>query len=168
MSTSKTPAASDQRGFTLIEVIVVMVIIGIIVTIAGANYAKSLPNWRLHSTSRDIHSAMLKAKSEAIKQGVDITLLFDTSLPGYSMFVDSDNDKTLDSDERLLIPQTSFPGSVEFEGISFLSNALVFNFRGLPSFPGGVKLRAIDTSGTVTRKREIVVSSAGNIRVDSI
>lgn len=56
-----------QKGFTLIEVIIVIAIIGILSAIAVPNFLSWLPNMRLKAASRDLYSHMMRAKMEAIK-----------------------------------------------------------------------------------------------------
>lgn len=56
-----------QRGFTLLEVIIVVVIIGIMAAIAVPNFLSWLPNMRLKAASRDLYGHMMRAKVEAVK-----------------------------------------------------------------------------------------------------
>lgn len=92
-----------QRGFTLVEVMMAVAILAIIGAIATPVLLQSLPNMRLRSAARDIYSAMMRTKVEAIQRGENVTLLFNSPLPGgspggtYTMFVDNgDNDSNND------------------------------------------------------------------------
>jgi type IV fimbrial biogenesis protein FimT len=60
------------RGFTLVEMIVVVVIVAIVAAIAMPNLNRALTNQRLRNAATDLVSALLLARSEAIKRGVQV------------------------------------------------------------------------------------------------
>ena len=79
----------DKAGFTLIEVMVVIGIIGILTTIALYGYRQSLPTRTLHSTSRDIYSILMDAKVSALRNGESVAVWFDPPNRTYTMFRDN-------------------------------------------------------------------------------
>jgi prepilin-type N-terminal cleavage/methylation domain-containing protein len=56
----------NKKGFTLIEVIVVLIIIAIMAGLLAPNIGAWLPNYRLRSATRDIVSTMRDAQLKAI------------------------------------------------------------------------------------------------------
>ena len=70
---------TQQQGFTLAEVIMVLAIIGILAAIAIPNFLSWLPNMRLKAAARDLYSSMQKARAEAIKTNRDWAIVFDTA-----------------------------------------------------------------------------------------
>lgn len=63
-----------NRGFTLIEVIVVMVFAGIILTIAVPNFNTMIKNNRLATQANELVSSINLARSEAVSRGDRITV----------------------------------------------------------------------------------------------
>lgn len=57
-----------QKGFTLIELMVVVVIVGILATIGAPSFSDFINNTRLTSTMTQLNSDLNRARSEAIKR----------------------------------------------------------------------------------------------------
>lgn len=68
-----------QKGFTLVEVITVVAIIGILSAIAVPNFLSWLPNMRLKAAARDLYSNMQKIRMVAIKTNQSQAIVFDTA-----------------------------------------------------------------------------------------
>ena len=80
-----------QAGFTMLELIMVTVVIGILAAFALPNIIDWLPNYRLKSAARDLVSNMQRARMEAVSGNRNIVVTFDSSVnPGFYFF---DTDK---------------------------------------------------------------------------
>ena len=69
-----TARAVFQRGFTMIEVLLVMVILGVLITIAVPSFTNYISSQKVKTASFDLYAAMLFARSEAIKRRVNVTV----------------------------------------------------------------------------------------------
>jgi prepilin-type N-terminal cleavage/methylation domain-containing protein len=185
---------TKQKGFTLVELMVVMVILAILGGIVMPELLNALPNMRLRSAARDIYSAMMQAKVEAIRRGENTTLLFDPVGNTYTMFIDNGdgaggaaNDEVINGTELVLVAATPLPNRVTFDpngvtdlgvafaNTTFANNAMVFTSRGIPASAannppsglggGTVGLRATDSNGNTQRQRNITASTAGRITI---
>ena len=67
---------SHSKGFTLVEVMIVIAIIGILVSVAATSIMLSLPQRRLKEAVRDMISTMQDAKVNAIKDNTDWQIVF--------------------------------------------------------------------------------------------
>lgn len=91
---------AKQKGFTLVEVVTVVALIGILAAIAVPSFLNWLPNIRLNAAARNFYSNMQMGKTEAIKRNGNVVVLINAvncpGLPnavpnaggGYQLFVD--------------------------------------------------------------------------------
>ena len=86
----------SRAGFSLIEILIVISIIGILSTIALPAYFAGMPHRRLKSASRDIYGVMQQARLKAVRENWDTTLIFGTDF----YYIDEDSDGVHDSDEK--------------------------------------------------------------------
>jgi len=75
----------NKKGFTLIELMIVIAIMGIISAISAPNIVKGLPKYRLKRAARDITSNIRGARSTAIKKSSAVTIQFDLDKHRYSI-----------------------------------------------------------------------------------
>lgn len=61
-------------GFTLIELLICVVIMAIAASIGMPSYRTFIANQRVTSTSYDIYSSLVLARSESIKRGTDVSI----------------------------------------------------------------------------------------------
>ena len=69
----------NQKGVTLIELIVVFVIIAIMAGLLAPNIGAWLPNYRLRSATRDIVSTMRTAQMRAVSNNVQYRVNFNAA-----------------------------------------------------------------------------------------
>ncbi len=70
----RPPRARRGGGFTIVELLVVMAIAAILLTIAVPSYTSTTAIYRVSTESNSLVSDLQYARSEAIKQGITVTL----------------------------------------------------------------------------------------------
>lgn len=100
MNSSLYKARCGRQGFSLIEVLVVVAIMGIIAATATPPYLQWLAKSRLKAAARELYTNMQKAKMRAISEDSNITLRFEQDAGGNGFYYfDDDGDSTLDPGE---------------------------------------------------------------------
>ena len=145
-----------QAGFTIVELMIVIVVIAILSAIAVPNIISWLPNYRLKSAARDVISNFQKAKMEAVKRNTDVVIQFTPvayaasgRVGSYQVFVDdgsgggTEGDGIQNGSERVLA-QATMPKNVSLYSASFSATTTTgYNSRGLPwnNRRGSVEIR---------------------------
>ena len=62
------------KGFTLLEMMMVVVIMGIMLMVAVPSFTNMVQDQRVGSQVNDFIAALAQARSEAVKQGVNVTI----------------------------------------------------------------------------------------------
>lgn len=133
-----------QRGFTLVEMLVVLTISAILLSIAVPSFINIIANNRVVSAANEMIVVLNLAKSEAVKTGQNTVLCksYDGETcdgnsewkNGWILFVDEDGNKTLNG-ERIIRTQGKLNDSLNFKFrsgnyISFKPNGRINKLGG--------------------------------------
>ena len=116
MRAARRRTCTRQAGFTLIESLVVVAVIGILVLISAPAFLKMINRFKLTGTTREVTSLMQAARQEAIKMNAPAHVNYDATSNSFFAFVDLDRDQVLSAADRILAARTPIPKKVEFRG----------------------------------------------------
>lgn len=168
-----------RRGFTLVELLIVLAVGSILLAIAVPGYGFLMNTSRLAAVTNDLVSALQLARSEAIKHGARVTVC-KTSNPmaaqafcdntanwheGWLVFSDDGVRGVIDSGDTLLRVQGRLSGganitsSSPYHYVSYRPSGMSQGSNGLANGTISVCLEG--------SRRDIIISRAGRIRLNS-
>jgi len=150
-----------NAGFTLVELMVVIGIIGLIAVMSIPNFNRYLNNWRLNGEAQQFASALRKARSIAVMKNIDVVFTFDRANDTYWYFEDADRDGNLDSNELQSETYEMSP-RVTIAAYTLSNQTLTFGSKGNTRESGTITLRNVDNEIKGIR----IYGGTGNISVD--
>lgn len=171
------------RGFTLIEVLVVMAIVSILLAVGAPSFRESIERNAVSGHTNTFMNSIRYARSEAIRSGLTVAMCRSTNpesgspscaattgtltggwASGWIVFINRDNDGTFDADDILLRAQGPITNSGGI--VSGGTGVIVFRFRptGLMS-AGATEMTFSTASGNNSLERRVCVSFVGRARL---
>lgn len=155
----------QNQGFTIMELMVAVAIVGILAAIAVPNFLAYIPKHRLNQGARTVFSALQYARVTAVKDQIDVVIDFNTGSDSFNIFIDDGRGGGVAVDgvqngSEPTVKSGTLSSGVEIQSASF-SGAVSwtrYDSRGMPNNIGAVRLRS--TSQT-QHMREISVPWTG-------
>lgn len=118
----------DNAGFSLLELMLVVVIISIGASVAYFSISGSKPDARLSAAARDLKSDLNLARLRAVKENRNVLIAFNNTDRSYAIYVDEDGDFVGSAAEE--VKTVSMPEGVFLKNM-FPGNMAALNSRGL-------------------------------------
>jgi type IV fimbrial biogenesis protein FimT len=184
-SRARRGAPAYQRGFSMTELVVVMLIVGVIAAIGSPSFKYVTTSNRISSEINALVGDLQYARSLAIKEGVPVSVCASTNgmhcdagnnwQSGWIVFLDSSTAGTpgvVDAGEAIVRVQTAFspPGDTLMPLGGANLNAVRFNrmgYGGLLGNAGGVTLALHDSTNTSQWTRCIEFSTVAMLTVET-
>ncbi len=128
-------ARRTERGFSLIELITTMSVLAILLVVASPGLASLTSSNALSSAQTELAAAMMMARGEAMKRGVQVGVSATAPVGGaefsggWSIYVDSNGNGQYDAGETIVRQQPAYRTDVHIATTSGTTN-IVFNSRG--------------------------------------
>ena len=129
---------TTPKGFSLIELIIVMAIIGIVAAIASPSFYKYRQNTNLKEATRELAGDITYYKQVAVSENVRYRIAFDQAANTYTIKKESPANSGTYVDLS-----TKSPGSVS-------SSVIIMGSPNDPSFTGGVAYITFQPRGTMS------------------
>ncbi|MEO8938701.1 MAG: GspH/FimT family pseudopilin [Burkholderiaceae bacterium] len=179
---------SRGRGFTLIELMIVMVVIAIMMAIAVPSFVSFISNYRATSATNEFLQGVTMTRSEALKRGRRVLMVPNASdgvtpstsgdwVYGWTVFVDNNNDQTYQSNEDLIYQHGALPASITTVGaaggVAFTDaipkTYVQFDGTGYPRLMSGATLSGgiviTDATGNSRNVRTLCLANLGRPRI---
>ena len=130
-----------RSGFTVIEMIVVVAVIGIMATIGIPNLIRVIHRAKIEGIARETSVLMQRARSESVRQNVPTVVRVDLARSEIVAFADVDGPALGDPPDSIFNPVVGEPHrTTDYElGRYTLPNNVLFQAPGAAPFPVPVK-----------------------------
>ena len=144
------------RGFTLIELIVVIALIAILTAIAVPSYQTFMVRSRLKGAARQVMSDLMNARMMAVSLNQKVKVHVESDGHTYKIWSDANNDGTVADNEGVNISKDVHQ---DYYDVTLTGNYTIFNPRGAASPPGTVTVT--NSAGS----KSIAVAISGRVAV---
>ena len=144
-----------NRGITLIELVVVMVIIAIGAVLVAPNIGAWIPNYRLRSATRDIVSTLRTAQMKAVSTNTQYQVSFNQGAGSYILQYQNTGGVWINEGVTQVLPS-----GIQISGITFPGNNATFNTNSSSS---GGTLTLRNSKGST--KTITVTTSTGRVQL---
>lgn len=162
-------ANKDQRGITLMELMIVVVTIGIMAAMATPRFLDYIPKLKTKAAVREVVSQMRLARSAAIAEKSPIGIYFNAYEGEYIVFADTvDVGSHLYDEADPLIRSNEFPPEIELGYATFSDNVVIFDADGSASTSGSITFLSRQGGGLYEVS---VIAGTGKVKmreVDSV
>jgi type II secretion system protein H len=151
-------------GFTMLEMMIIIVIIGIVAAMAVPSFYNTIPRLKARTEARNILNFVRLARSRAVSDGSQYGVYIDTSNRQYILFKDTINPAQMmynTGDSAVVGPETLDP-DVVLTNSTFTNNTVVFIPTGGASQSGSFTLDNTDGGSSYTVS---VLSSTGKSKL---
>jgi type IV fimbrial biogenesis protein FimT len=173
-------APRKKNGFTLMELMMTLAVVGVILAIAIPNFRDFLLNSRMTGAANDLLGGIQLARSEAIKRQVPVAICASANptanppacaaqFTGWAVWVDTDDDAAIDNGEAVIASHE--PPNAQLTLISNGSGFVSYGPDGFsrPNVGGNAATnlvllcdeRANLLVGDIYRKRAVVLGQTG-------
>lgn len=156
-----------EKGFTLLELMITVVIAGILASMAAPSFTQAIDNNRMTTQINELLTTFNYARSEAIKRSLNVTVCNSNNgascsgnwHDGWVVFVDTNSDGDVDGGETILRVHEALSGSsvIDFSGVVNYASS------GLEATGAARTLTLCDSRGD-SDKKGIIISATGQGR----
>lgn len=117
---------ADNRGFTLLEVLVVLALLGVLLALAAPGLSNVRQKHQMQSQAEQLQAALMLSRSEALSRQQRVTLCVreagqdcaseGTWAQGWVVFVDDNDNAIRDKGEKVLLVQAALPAFLTLQG----------------------------------------------------
>jgi type IV fimbrial biogenesis protein FimT len=153
--------AREHRGFTLVELMISISIMGLITVLAVPGFTRFLQSWKLQGEANQFAATLRTARAAAVTKNINVVFTFDPDDETFFYFEDSDRDGLQDNSEYCSATYSLETG-IAFAAYTLSSETLTFGSMGNTRESGSVTLR-----NSYNRTRTVrIYGGTGNITIE--
>ncbi len=163
---------SNQSGFTLYELLITLMVVGVVLLLGLPNLAEVTQNSRMTSTANDLHAAFYLARTEAARAQTNITICASANSmdaaancggtwdQGFIVFVDEDGDLSRAGATETVI--RAHPSARTGVNLVIANDSTYFSFASTGLGRGDVGGSPAMTLAVICDERGNITAAGGN------
>jgi len=146
---------AGDRGFTLVEMMIVVTVMAILAAVAAPNFTSYMTHRRLNGAARQIMTDLMEARMRAVSQNNRFKVFFLDDGHRYTILDDSNNNNTEDSGETSTT-----------KDIRDVYRDVTFSATADPIFyPRGTAYGTTVTISNSGGSKSVTVATAGRVKI---
>ena len=157
--------STDQHGYTLLEMMIIVVIIGIMATLAAPNFFTWIPKMKLKGEAKKTLNYIRQARSRAVAENCQYGVHFNTDDGKLYFFKDSYQPSAVhydDAADSIVEGPIELENNFEYDNCSFTGNTVIFFPDGSASTSGSIKVEGDNGVGSFVIK---VLAATGKAKL---
>lgn len=150
-----------NEGFTLTELMITILILGLVAVLALPTYGRFMQDWKLNGEADQLAGVLRAARSAAVMKNINVVFTFDVNNNTYSYFEDENGNGARDNTEYRSAVFELHHG-ITITAHTLAGTTLTFGSRGNTRDSGSITLRNAYNRNKLIR----IFGGTGNITVD--